>query len=85
MTDDIFPEDEVDDLVSQLKDNNTAFNKAQREKVEVNADNLEEFIMKSSGELVQNSLEQLKAAQNSSEQLRTVQNSSEQLRTAKGS
>ena len=59
MTDDIFPEDEVDDLVSQLKDNNTAFNKAQREKVEVNADNLEEFIMKSSGELVQNSLEMI--------------------------
>ena len=59
MSNDIFPEDEVDDLVSQLKDNNTAFNKAKRDKVEVNADNLEEFIMKSSGELVQDSLEMI--------------------------
>lgn len=59
MSDDIFPEDDVDDLVSQLKDNNTAFNKAKKERTEVTPENLEEFIMKSSGALVQDSLEMI--------------------------
>lgn len=52
-----FPEDEIDNLVSQLKDNNKAFKKQKVDKQEVTADNLEEFIMKSSGSLVQDSLE----------------------------
>lgn len=52
-----FPEDEIDDLVSQLKDNNKAFQKQKTEKKEITAENLEEFIMQSSGSLVQDSLE----------------------------
>ena len=52
-----FPEDEIDDLVSQLKDNNKVFKQQQTQKQEVTAENLEEFIMKSSGSLVQDSLE----------------------------
>lgn len=52
-----FPEDEIDDLVSQLKDNNKAFQQQKVEREEVTAENLEEFIMKSSGSLVQDSLE----------------------------
>lgn len=59
MTNDIFPEDDVDDLVSQLKDNNTAFNKVKKERIDVTPDNLEDFIMKSSGALVQDSLEMI--------------------------
>ena len=59
MTNDIFPEDDVDDLVSQLKDNNTAFNKVKKERTDVTPDNLEDFIMKSSGALVQDSLEMI--------------------------
>ena len=59
MTDDIFPDDDVDDLVSQLKDNNTAFNKVKKERTDVTPENLEEFIMKSSGALVQDSLEMI--------------------------
>ena len=59
MTNDIFPEDDVDDLVSQLKDNNTAFNKVKKERTDVTPENLEEFIMKSSGALVQDSLEMI--------------------------
>jgi len=57
MTDDIFPEDEVDELVSQLKDANTVAANVGRDKTDVNDDNLEEFILKSSSELIENSLD----------------------------
>ena len=57
MTDDIFPENEVDELVSQLKDANTVAANVGRNKTDVNDDNLEEFILKSSSELIENSLD----------------------------
>ena len=57
MTDDIFPEDEVDELVSQLKDANAVARTAEREKTDVTDENLEEFILKTSSELIENSLD----------------------------
>lgn len=49
--------DEIDDLVSQLKDSSSTVNQTAFERVELSNDNLEEFVLKSSGELIQDSLE----------------------------
>lgn len=49
--------DEIDDLVSQLKDSSSTVNQTTFERVELSNDNLEEFVLKSSGELIQDSLE----------------------------
>lgn len=51
------PEDDIDSLVAQLKSNNSTFKKYNNHRIEVNSENLEEFIMKSSGSLIQDSLE----------------------------
>jgi len=57
MSDDIFGDDSIDDLVSQLKENNKIINTVKKERTEISADNLEEFIMKSSGALIEDSLD----------------------------
>jgi hypothetical protein len=57
MSDDIFGDESIDDLVSQLKENNKIINTVKKERTEISADNLEEFIMKSSGALIEDSLE----------------------------
>lgn len=57
MTYDIFDGDEIDELVSQLKDNDKIVKKASKERVKLDESNLEEFILKSSGELIEDSLE----------------------------
>lgn len=57
MSDDIFPEDEVDELISQLQDTNAAVRSTSREKTNVSDENLEEFILKSSSELIEDSLD----------------------------
>jgi hypothetical protein len=49
--------DEIDDLVSQLKDSSSTVNQTAFERVELSNDNLEEFVLKSSGEVIQDSLE----------------------------
>lgn len=55
MEDDIFNDDSIDELISQLKENDTIVKQA--EKIKVDKDNLEEFILNSSSELIQDSLE----------------------------
>jgi hypothetical protein len=57
MNDDIFDDDSVDNLVSQLKENNKIIKTVERERTAISPENLEEFIMKSSGELIEDSLE----------------------------
>ena len=57
MSDDIFPEDEVDELISQLQDTNAVARRTSRDKTDVSDENLEEFILKSSSELIEDSLD----------------------------
>jgi hypothetical protein len=57
MSDDILPDDMVDELVSQLKDANDVARSVAREKTNVTDENLEEFILKTSSELIENSLD----------------------------
>ena len=57
MSDDIFPDDMVDELVSQLKDADAVARTAVRERTDVTDENLEEFILKTSSELIENSLD----------------------------
>ena len=59
MDDDIFDEGQVDELVEQLKNNNNIYNKQIKDREKITKDNLEEFIMKSSGALIEDSLEVL--------------------------
>lgn len=58
MDDDIFDEDAVDELVAQLQDSNKAMNE-QKKRETVTDENLEEFIMKTSSALIEDSLEVL--------------------------
>jgi len=57
MSDDIFPEDEVHELISQLPDTNAVARRTSRDKTDVSDENLEEFILKSSSELIEDSLD----------------------------
>ena len=59
MDDDIFDDNQVDELVEQLKESNHALKQQQKERETVTDDNLDEFIMKTSGDLIQDSLEVL--------------------------
>ena len=57
MSDDIFGDDSIDDLVSQLKENDKIITNVKKDRTIISADNLQEFIMKSSGALIEDSLE----------------------------
>jgi hypothetical protein len=57
MPEDIFSEDSIDDLVSQLKESNKAVKKVEKQRTELNSDNLEAFILKTSGALIEDSLD----------------------------
>lgn len=59
MNDDIFDDNQVDELVEQLKQNNNVLKTHQKERVEVTDDNLDQFIMKTSSALIEDSLEVL--------------------------
>lgn len=59
MSDDIFNEDEVDELVEQLKNSNNTLKAHQKERTQVTDDNLEQFIMNTSSALIEDSLEVL--------------------------
>lgn len=57
MTDNNLPEESIDELVAQLQDNNQTYSQAKKNREEVTSDNLEAFIMKSSGALIEDSLD----------------------------
>lgn len=59
MDDDIFDDNQVDELVEQLKNNNQVINQQQKDREHVDDDNLDEFIMKTSSALIEDSLEVL--------------------------
>ena len=57
MTDNNLPEESIDELVAQLQDNKQTYSQAKKNREEVTSDNLEAFIMKSSGALIEDSLD----------------------------